>query len=261
MVNALNPSAAQFKEKLRSRAPVVGTFVKTDSYQTVELLALSGLDFLVLDCEHAPWGRARIDAALMAGRAAGIAMIVRVPNAAPDTLLSVLDMGAAGVLVPHVCDAAKARAVASATHYLNGSRGLSGSVRAAGYGAGSLRAYVEQADTEVSVLCQIEDLAGVDAVEEILAVSGVDAAFIGPADLSAAYGVFDPSDAKVTSAINRIIASGEGSRKSVGIYMNDAAHVGRMRKQGVSLFVLASDQRLLRQGAARLARDFQSALG
>ena len=87
----------------------LGTFVKTPAPQIVEVLALAGLDFAVLDAEHAPWDRGTLDLVLLAGRASGLPLLVRVAERSAVAILPVLDQGAAGIVVPHVDSAADAQ--------------------------------------------------------------------------------------------------------------------------------------------------------
>jgi len=105
----------------------VGTFVKTTAPQIIEILAGAGLDFAVLDAEHAPWDRGSLDTALLAGRAAGLPLFVRVPDGSAGTVLSALDLGACGLLAPHVDSAEQARDVVANARYVGGRRGYSGS--------------------------------------------------------------------------------------------------------------------------------------
>jgi 2-keto-3-deoxy-L-rhamnonate aldolase RhmA len=113
----------------------VGTFVKTASVQVIEILAMSRLDFVVVDAEHAPFDRRDIDLMVLAGRACGLPVAVRVPDSEAATLLSALDLGAAGLVVPHVDTAEQARALVARVRFRGGLRGFSSSPRAAGYGS------------------------------------------------------------------------------------------------------------------------------
>ena len=99
------------RRRLLAREHLIGTFVKTPTTHATEILGALGFDFVVIDEEHAPFDRMAIDAALLAARAAGTAALVRVQSA--TSILSVLDCGATGVLVPHVASAARAREVAA----------------------------------------------------------------------------------------------------------------------------------------------------
>ena len=102
----------------------LGTFVKTLSPHVVEILGLTGLDFAAIDAEHAPFDRAALDLMMLAGRAARLPIHVRIPDIAPATILSVLDIGAAGLVVPHVDSAAQAAEVVSRARYRGGVRGF-----------------------------------------------------------------------------------------------------------------------------------------
>ena len=100
---------ATLKTRMRRRDILAGTFLKTPAHDMVEVLATSGLDFICLDAEHAPFARARMDACLAVGRAMGFPILVRVPDGTPSELLRVLDSGAVGVVVPHVTTPKKSR--------------------------------------------------------------------------------------------------------------------------------------------------------
>jgi 2-keto-3-deoxy-L-rhamnonate aldolase RhmA len=126
--------------------PSVGTFVKTDSTQVVEVLGHTDLDFLVLDAEHAPFDRAQQDRMLLAAHAVGKPMLVRIPDHRDATILSVLDLGAAGIVVPHVDSAEDARNVVAAARFVGGRRGLSLSARFGGYGTRSRAEAMTEAD-------------------------------------------------------------------------------------------------------------------
>ena len=143
----------------------VGTFVKTTSPQCIEILGGAGLDFAVLDAEHAPFDRAALDLAMLAGRAAKLPLFVRVLDRSAAALLSVLDMGAVGVLVPHVDSAQDAADAVAHCRYVGGDRGYSSSPRAAGYGALGMKQAIAHGDRNV-VVCQIESVAAVGNVEQ-----------------------------------------------------------------------------------------------
>ena len=118
---------------MASREPLIGTFLKTPTSHATEIIGEVGFDFVVIDQEHSPFDRMATDIALLAARALGIPALVRVPE--PDAILSVLDCGAAGVLVPHVSSAAYAHKIAAACRYRSGKRGFATSTRAGRYTA------------------------------------------------------------------------------------------------------------------------------
>lgn len=246
----------QFSTRLRARAPLCGIFVKTPDYHHAEIAGLAQLDFIVLDAEHAPFSTAQLDQCILGARAHGMASVVRLGDTAPRAVRQALDMGAAGVLVPHVISAAQARAVIDWSRYRSGSRGFSNSPRAGGYGAHPMAEHIDRSDREATVLCQIEDREAVDAIDEIARVDGVDCLFIGRADLAVSYRVFDIDHADVDTAIERIAAAGRAAGTPVGIFLGDAGGVERYRTMGISFFVIGSDQAILRAGCTRLRTAF-----
>ncbi len=240
--------------RLRTGAPLCGTWVKTPHPHVVEVLALSPLDLLVLDAEHAPFDRAQIDACIFAARAGGKPVLVRPASSSDEHILSVLDCGAAGVIVPHVRSAKEARAIVRACHYVAGGRGYAGSSRAAAYTTLGMAAHRELA-REVIVIAQIEDHEAVDAIEEIAAVEGIDALFIGRADLTISLDAATPDDDRVVAAVERICAAGKAAGRTVGMFLSRTADIAEWRDKGASLFVLRSDHEFLLAGAAALARE------
>ncbi len=242
------------KARLAARELIVGTFVKTPSAIAVEVLALSSLDCLCLDAEHAPFDRLSLDACLLTARAGGMAALVRVASSAPEHILNALDCGAAGVLVPHVRSVAEAEAVVRSAHYGAGGRGYAGSSRAAGYGTVPMARHKEASAAATVVVAQIEDPEAVDAVEAIAGVAGLDALFIGRVDLTVGYGAESQDDPRVVAAVERVCAAGAAAAKPVGMFLarvEDAAH---WRARGASLFLLGSDHGFLLAGANDLVR-------
>ncbi|MBL8385014.1 MAG: aldolase [Burkholderiales bacterium] len=229
-----------------------GTFVKTAHPQVVEVLGTAGLPFAVIDAEHAPFDRNTLDLMLLAGRAAALPLLVRIPDKAAPTILQVLDLGAAGLVVPHVNSADEARAVVSRARYRGGERGFSGSPRFAGYGALGMQAALAAGDRSV-VMCQIESRDGLANARAIAAVPGVDALFIGRADLALALGHEDIRAAAVTAATQAIIDAARAENKIAAMFVPNLAEREQFRAAGVSCFVVGSDQSFLRQGALALA--------
>ncbi len=225
-----------------------GTFIKTASPQIVEILGLAGLDFAVIDAEHAPFDRNHLDMMLLAGRAATLPLLVRIPDTAPATILSVLDMGAAGLVVPHVDSADEARDIVARARYRGGVRGFSGSPRFAGYGSMGMKAALERGDKSV-IMCQIESTGGLAEAALIAATPGVDALFIGRADLALAMGFEDIRVPAVTAATIAIIQAARAAGKIAAMFVPNIAERDQFVAAGASCFVIGSDQSLLRQAA------------
>lgn len=241
-----------FRERLHAGELLVGTWVKTPHPHVVEVLALSPLDLIVLDAEHAPFDRASLDLCVMAARAGGKPVLIRPASSAHEHILNALDCGADGVIVPHVRSATEAREIVRACHYVPGGRGFAGSSRAAGYTTLGMATHRERAK-DVVVIAQIEDVEAVEAIDEIAAVEGVDALFIGRADLTISYAANTPDDAVVVAAVDRICTAGMAAGRTVGMFLGRVGDVPLWRAKGASLFVLQSDQDFLLKGAAGLA--------
>lgn len=238
---------------LRSRTTLVGCFVKTPHPQVIEVLAQSRLDLLCLDAEHAPFDRGALDICILAARASGKPVIVRPPSAAPEHILNALDLGADGVMLPHVDSAAAAEAAARAARFGPGGRGFAGSPRAARYGLRAMAEHRARAGSETSVIAMIEEPAAVEAIEAISAVPGIDALFVGRADLTVAYGHDDPDHAEVIAAVERVCDAARSAGRAVGMFLPTLDAVPAWRARGASLFLMQSDHAFLRDGANRLA--------
>jgi 2-keto-3-deoxy-L-rhamnonate aldolase RhmA len=240
-----------FRGRLRSGELLAATWIKTPHWHVVEVLALSSLDFLVLDAEHAPFGRQELDACILAARAGGKPVIVRPASSAHEHLLQALDGGADGVIVPHVRSALEAREIVRACHYGPGGRGFAGSTRAAAYTTLGMARHHDAAKG-VTVIAQIEDAEAMANIEAIARVDGIDALFIGRADLTISMGETNSDAPQVIAAVERICAAGRAAGRTVGMFLARSDDVPIWRQHGASLFVLQSDQEFLLKAANSL---------
>lgn len=230
----------------------IGTFIKTVSPHIVEILGTTSLDFGVIDAEHAPFDRASLDLMMLAGRAARLPLYVRVPDYDGATILSTLDLGAAGIVVPHVDNAEQATQIVARARYHGGERGFSSSPRAAGYGVMSY-AQAQEAGDRTLVMCQIESVAGLENADRIAAVAGVDGLFVGRADLALSMGETGSRSPAVLEATRRIIRAALDAGKIAAMFVANNAEREEFAALGVSWFISGSDQSLLRQAAQAIA--------
>ena len=242
------------KARLAARERIVGTFVKTPSRIVVEVLAMTDLDCLCIDAEHAPFDRLAIDGCALAARAAGKDLLVRVAIASPEQILNALDCGATGVVAPHIRSATDARAFAAACRYGHGGRGYAGSSRAAGYTTCGMADILAAAAARTVAVAQIEDPEAIDCIDEIAAVDGIDALFVGRADLTVAYGAASQDDPQVIAALERVCAAGQRHGRTIGMFLARIEDVPLWVEKGASLFLLGSDHSFLLSGAADLLR-------
>lgn len=237
------------KSRLARGEVLLGSFLKTPSPILVEVLAGSGLDCLCVDAEHAPFDRAAIDLCAMAARASNFPLLVRPASGSSEQILNALDVGADGVLVPHVRTAAEARALSAAANYQPGGRGYAGSTRAAGYGLTAMEEHRARSAERTTVIAQIEDREALDEIDQIAAEPGIDALFIGRADLTVSLGATTPDDPVVLAAVQHIIAACRVANRPLGMFVPRNEDVPRWREQGVTLFIQGSDHTALRAGA------------
>ena len=246
-------SEATLRERLNNLEFLVGLFVKTPAYEVIEVLALSGIDFVCLDSEHSAFDRARLDVCLAMAKAHGLPSLVRISHAAPAPILQVLDSGATGILVPHVDSVEKAKQVALWAHFGDGGRDYAGTTRMGAFGTRPRSEIIEYNRTQNIVIAQIEDPSGVEAVDEIAQVDGIDALFIGKADLTVGFGASDPSDEIVENAYDKIVAAGKKAGKPVAGFVGGTGAIAGVRKRGISMGFVGSEQSLILNGARAIA--------
>lgn len=243
--------ATGFRKSLCEGEILAGTFMKFPVPHPTEIMGAVGFDFVVLDEEHAPWDRGTIDTALLGARAAGITPIVRVSEPTAARILSVLDDGATGVLVPHVTSGAQAAALAAACRYRGGKRGFANTNRAGDYGGRGLWQHVDLSDAATTFIAMIEDVEALDHLDAILATDGLDAVFIGRGDLTVSMGATAPDAPEIIAACDAIIAAAARAGKPVAVMVGNGDEARRFRAMGASCFIIGSDQTFLRSAAAR----------
>jgi len=237
-----------FRDRLRSRQPLLGTMVTLGDPAVVEILAALGFDWLFIDGEHGPYDTGDLLALL---RAAGgrIPCVARVAAAEEARIKRVLDLGADGVIVPMVNTAEQAAAVVRAARYAPlGGRGV-GLARAHGYGLG-FREYVATANDRIAVIVQAEHWQAVENIEAIIATPGIDAVQLGPYDLSASLGRMGQVDhPEVVAAIDRVIEVCLAANVPVGWFAVAAETARPYLDRGCTLITAGVDALLLAQSA------------
>lgn len=239
----------EFANRVRARELLFGTFVKSSSYHATEIIASVGFDFIVIDEEHAPLNRETIDGIILAALARGIAPVVRVGDPSDFNIMAQLDAGAAGVMVPHVNSAEKATRIATACRYRNGRRGFSKTGRAGDYSAVGLDDHLSSQDNNAMCIAMIEDPEAIDVIDEIVAVDGIDAIFIGRGDLSVAMGEKSQSAPPVLAATMMAIAAAQKVGKPALALATGEADQSALMEAGVRAFLAGSDQTFLRTAA------------
>lgn len=259
---SLRPDPRDFRKRLVAREALLGSFLKFTVPQPTEILGQIGFDFVMLDDEHAPWTREQLGVAYLAARAFGIAPLVRISRPDAASVLSALDDGAVGVMVPHVSSAEKARNVASWSRYKGGSRG-SGVSRGGDYGGlvgpDGIDGYYERADAITTIIAMIEDAEAIECIDEIAAIDGIDAFFLGRGDLGLSLSNVQGPRPTVDEAV-RIVAESviRNGKALCAVTPNLASNDARaMIDIGVTCFLAGNDQHFMRTGALAQLTHFE----
>ena len=247
------------KDQLKIKAPLLGTFIKTPHPHNVEVLSRVGFSTLCLDAEHAPFDRSALDMCVLAAKANQQHVIVRVENDEHDTLLNALDLGADGILVPHVKTAKQLESVIRHCYYGPKGRGYAGSTRMAGYTTKSIAENLENNFNQTTVIAQIEDLEAMDELEQICQIPQLDCLFIGRMDLTVALGETDAKSPKVIELVERIVETANKYNVTTGMFIGDLNELDSWLEKNVSLFLLGSDHNFMLAGARQLKQKFEQA--
>jgi len=245
------PSPADFRKRFAAGEQLIGTFIKTPTSHAIEIIGDLGYDFVVIDEEHAPFERGSIDVCILGARASGTAAFVRVAAPTADSILSVLDNGATGVLVPHVSSVAKAKEIVAAARYRGGKRGFAASTRAGRYGGATMAEHIEAQDKTVTVIAMIEDPEALDEIDAIVAVEGLDGFFIGRGDLTVAFQAPNAEAPAVKQAVEKITKAAKKIGKPVCVMVGSAAEAKPFKEQGATAFIVSTDQGFLRKAAGQ----------
>lgn len=244
------------KEGIERGSIVSGMTMQLNSPELVEMAGRAGLDFAWMDCEHGSYGLESLVQMFRAADAIGITPIVRVPDSTPSFVMRVLDAGAMGIVIPNVESKARLEAVISAAKYKSGSnggtRGACPGTRATWHQVHDWPSFAEWSNNNTLVWATIENVAGVQNIDGILSVPGLDAILLGPFDLSNDMGFAgNVRHPKVVAALEDVtrkaIAKGVGV---VAVLFSATPRDMELEKArwlnlGVRIFCLGSDRTMI----------------
>lgn len=233
---------------------MLGLFYKTPSPMIAEVLARTGLDVIVMDAEHAPFDPLSADQCIAIFRLAGKPVLVRPPAMRPEYIQYALDSGADGVLAPHISSPELAQQLVDSCYYGKGARGYAGTTRAADFGQTAMATYMREARSNTAVVAMIEDIQALECLDQIFDVDGIDAFFIGRADLAAALGESSVLSQPSMAVCEQIVSAAKGHGKCIGMFSPNVDDARHWKSIGVDFFFMSSDHALLLQGAAELVK-------
>jgi 4-hydroxy-2-oxoheptanedioate aldolase len=244
--------ARTLREHWDGTEATIGGWCSIPSPFSAELMGRSGFDWVCVDTQHGLIGYDQLVPMLQALSITATPAFVRVPWNQPDHIMKSLDAGAQGVIVPMVSTPEEARAAVAAAKYPPMGMRSWGPIRAAldveGYSP-------ELANRRTIVAVMIETPGGVENLDAILAVPGVDAVYVGPSDLALGHGMtptLDATDPEHEALIEAVV---EGCRRAgvvAGIHCDSVETVRRWHARGYGMFTVGSDAALMRQAATRV---------
>lgn len=249
-----------FKQALGGTAPLLGLWLGMADPYAAELCATAGFDWLLIDGEHGPNDLRSTLATLQAVAAYPAHPIVRITHGDTALIKQVLELGATTLLVPMVDSAAQATSIVQAMRYPpQGVRGVGSGLARSSRWNGNPN-YLSQANGTMCLLAQVESVQALDNLEAIAGVEGVDALFIGPADLAASMGYLGQTNhPEVRAAIDHAIGVIQRAGKAAGILATDPAYARHCMDKGVRFVAVGVDTTLLAQATRGLAASFKSA--
>lgn len=233
--------------KLRDGGYPLMTFVAIPSVRQAQIVALTGLDGIILDCEHGHIGDDSMHNSVAAISALGVSPIIRIRGPAHDIIKRALDTGAHGIMIPQINNAQEAKQIVASSKFPpQGVRGQGSAFPAIGHGL-TTPEYMKSANQTIITMIQIETREGVENVDAIAAVPGVDMVFIGPNDLAQSLLGYVPArgdEPEFVTAVDKIIEAGRRHGKWVGRMVNDGS-VAKEAKKRYDLVAITGDTKAI----------------
>ena len=257
MSEPYNPLPNSFRKDLIAGKQLIGCWAGLSSHISTEILGQAGFDWLLIDGEHAPNELDTFVTQLMALKDSPSAPIVRPQWSEPIIIKRLMDIGFFNFLFPFIESEEQAAEIVAATRYPpEGTRGVSITHRGNKYGY--VPDYHATVNDNVTALMQIESQKGLDNVEAIARVEGVDGLFIGPSDLSVALGHFgNPMHEEVQAAMKHILDVGKATGTAVGILAPVEEHARHYLDMGMSFVAVGADLGILKNATLKLRKKFK----
>jgi len=249
-------SGNRLKAQLAAGEVALGPFVNLSAGALIEIAASAGFDFVILDTEHGPLDVGKAEDLCRVAQGVGITPIVRVRDNDPTQILRALDIGAGGVQVPQICTVQDAEATVRAAKYAPlGMRGVSPYTRAARYFAEGARIF-DRLNAEQMVIVHVEGAEGLENLDGIIGVPGLDVIFLGPYDLSQSLGIpgqiQDPRVVdRMREATEKITAAG----LTVGTFADTPEAARRWSEAGVQYVSLSVDTGIYLRGCRSMVQE------
>lgn len=255
----MDDSNLSLREKIKQGEVVFGSFVKMTDVSSTEIFGLLNYDFIIVDNEHVAMNPESIVNIIRSAENVNLDTIVRVRDLTKSTMLQVLDSGATGVQVPNVDNADEAKDVVNAVKYHPiGKRGYAPSHRAAKYSLSDKQEYLTRSNQNTLTVIHCESKECIENLDDILNVKEIDIIFIGPMDLSQAFGVpGNPADSQVQHAFKEIVEKVKASDKAIGTVATSVDEAIELMHKGYQYIAISSDQGFIIKSAKQAINRLQ----
>ncbi|RLC38980.1 MAG: aldolase [Candidatus Nealsonbacteria bacterium] len=247
------------KRALYTGKAVFGPFLKFTDPAVVEIMGFAGFDFVIIDEEHGPISIENAQNMIRAAESVNIAPVIRVSNNDEALILRALDIGAQGIEIPHINSRYDAeRAVKSVKYSPQGERGVCRYVRAANYSSMDKFKYFKCANEETMIIAHIEGVEGINNLNEILSVPGIDVIFIGPYDLSQSLGI--PGEVNhplVTEKMKEVVLKCKENKIAVGTFADDVETAKSWILLGVQYMSFSVDVGILYETSKNILKQLK----
>ena len=248
------------KKALHDNKIVFGPFLKITDPAVVEIMGFAGFDFAIIDEEHGPISMESAQNMIRAAESVNITPIIRVGDNNEALILRALDIGAQGIEIPQVNSRSDAvRAVKSVKYSPQGERGVCRYVRAANYSSMDKFKYFKSANDETMIIAHIEGVKGINNLDEILLVSGIDVIFIGPYDLSQSLGI--PGEVNhplVVEKMKEVILKCKENKVAVGTFADDVKTAKSWISLGIQYMSFSVDVGILYEASKNIINKFKN---
>ena len=250
----------KLKNHLKNGKIAYGPFCKIQDPAIVEIAALSGFDFVIIDMEHGPYSIESTQNLIRAAEARGITPVVRVTENSETLILRTLDIGAKCIQVPQICNKQDAEKLVKATSfYPKGERGMCRYVRAADYTAIDGASHFGLANDDIITIIHIEGMEGIDNLSEIVTVEGIDVIFLGPYDLSQSCGVpGQVNHEKVVNSMKNAVKIAREHGKAVGTFTESIESAKIWEDIGVQYIAYSVDVGLIMNSYKEITKQLNT---
>ena len=249
-----------FKNKLRKNIPVIGTWSHINSSQVVEIIGSTNLDFIIFDLEHGPHSTSSLINLYIASDKSGIVPITRVPGLGNSNILKCLDSGSKGIVVPHIDSFEKAKIALKEIYYGDSpeNRGVATLTRASMFDMKNQLGFLQEQNDNIVSIFIIEDKNGMESIDQICDLNGLDVLFIGLYDLNHSLGFKgDVNNQEFIELFHSLIKKLTNKNIAVGTYAPNSEQALKMIHLGVTFITVNVDGAMLRSSYEKLMDEIR----